>query len=133
MKVQWSGYWNECVSELTGAFLLVLIGSGSVVAESLIGFPSAVEGLVFVAFVFGATVASMILLIGKRSGAHINPAISIASVLTGLFRRRLLVPYVVFQVAGGLLAGLTLKLLFGSLAPAADLGSTKLAAGVTPL
>jgi glycerol uptake facilitator-like aquaporin len=72
-------------------------------------------------------------LLGRFSGAHINPAISLAFSFAGTFRRRLFLPYVASQLTGGLLAGLSLKVVFGSIASSADLGSTKLAAGITPV
>lgn len=66
------------------------------------------------------------MLLGKYS-AHINPAVTLASALSGAVPRTLLIPYVSFQIVGGLLAGLTLRFLFGSMGSAASLGSTKLA------
>jgi glycerol uptake facilitator-like aquaporin len=82
---------------------------------------------------FGATVASVMLLLGRLSGAHINPAITLSNGLAGGLKRRLLLPYIVFQVIGSLLAGLSLKVALGSFAPSLYLGSTKLAAGISPI
>jgi len=124
---------SECVSEMGGTYLLVLLGPASVVVAPFVGFPSYFEALAFVALVFGGTVASAILLLGRRSGAHINPAITLANVLSGRFERRLFIPYVAFQVAGGLLAGLSLKVALGWVSSSASLGSTKLAVGVSPI
>lgn len=117
---------------MLGTYLLVFFGPGSVVAASVLGLSPA-EALLFVAAVFGTTVASVILGLGRFSGAHINPAITIGSALAGLLRRELFLPYVVFQVAGGVLAGLSLKLAFGTMGSSTYLGSTRLAAGVTPV
>lgn len=133
MTIPWSRYKAECLSEMVGTYLLVLIGPASVVAASLIAFPSPFEALAFVALVFGSVVFSVILLLGRHSGAHINPAITVAHAFAGIFDRELFVPYVAFQVAGGLLAGLTLKIVLGSIASTTDLGSTKLAVGVSPI
>jgi MIP family channel proteins len=94
---------------------------------------SSLEASVSVALVFGGTVASLILLLGKRSGAHINPAITIAHGLAGRFKRELFIPYVAFQLVGALLAGLTLRVAFGPPGESIGLGSTRLAAGVTPI
>lgn len=116
-----------------GTYLLVLIGPASVVVASLVGFPSPLEALAFVALVFGGVVFSVILLLGKHSGAHINPAITVAHAFAGMFESELFLPYVMFQAAGGLLAGLSLKIVFGSLASTTELGSTKLALGVSPI
>lgn len=118
---------------MVGTFLLVFIGPASVIVASVTPFPYSLEEFTFVALVFGCVVASVIFLLGRFSGAHINPAITVANGFAGSLKRELLLPYVVFQVVGGLLAGLSLKVVFGSFASSADLGSTKLAAGVTPI
>jgi len=89
--------------------------------------------LLFVAAVFGGTVASVILVLGRFSGAHINPAITVGSTLAGLLKRELFLPYLSFQVAGALLAGLSLKIAFGSLGSSTNLGSTQLASGISPI
>lgn len=117
---------------MAGTYLLVFFGPGSLVMATLLGFPP-VETLLFVAAVFGTTVASVILVLGRFSGAHINPAISLGSALSGLLRRELFVPYLVFQTAGGLLAGLSLRVAFGAVKSSVSLGSTKLAAGISPV
>jgi glycerol uptake facilitator-like aquaporin len=111
--------------------MLVLLGPGSVVVASLLRMGSA-ESLVFVAAVFGGTVAGMIRLLGWTSGANINPAVTLGSTVAGISEGDLLLPYVLFQICGSLLAGLTLALAFGSQGAATSLGSTKLAAAVSP-
>ena len=118
---------------MSGTYLLVFFGPASVVMVSLISSLTALETRAFIALAFGCVVACVIVLLGRFSGTHINPAVTLASSFGGIFRRRMLLPYVAFQVVGGLLAGLSLKIVFGSIAPSADLGSTKLAVGVTPV
>ena len=127
-----AGQRNRLFSEVLGTYLLVLIGPGSIIVVSLLGLPVH-EALVLVAASFGGTVGGVILLLGRLSGAHINPAITLGSTLSGSFSGRLLLPYVVSQVAGGLLAAFSLRMALGALGPVASLGSTELAAGVTPL
>jgi MIP family channel proteins len=127
-----SGYARRCLSELLGTYILVFVGPASVVLASLVPSISPLEQLTFVAIVFGCTVASIIVFFGRWSGAHVNPAITVASTLAGVHRRELLLPYVSSQVLGGLLAGLSLKLVFSGLAPSAYLGSTRMASGITP-
>jgi glycerol uptake facilitator-like aquaporin len=117
---------------MLGTYLLVFIGPGSLVVTSLLQLPS-MEALAIVAAVFGCTVGSVILVLGIFSGANINPAITVASVLAGAVKRELFIPYLFFQVAGALLAGLSLFLVFHPFNSSASLGSTKLAVGVTPL
>jgi len=93
-----------------------------------------VTALVFVACIFGGTVALVILLLGKHSGAHINPAVTLAHVFAGKTKTELILPYLCFQALGGIIAAFTLRLFFlsQSVMPA-NLGSTELAVGVTPL
>ena len=89
------------VSELIGTFCLVLVGPGAVVVGlSNLG----------ISIAFGSIVTLMILCFGKVSGAHINPAVSIAFYLIEKEKRYL--GYTLFQLIGGLLAGVVLLLLF---------------------
>ncbi len=124
-----AGCKRQCASELLGTYLLVFLGPGSIVAASLWGL-SSIQSLLFVAAVFGSTVASVILVLGRFSGAHINPAISVGSAVAGLLKRELFLPYLVFQVTGALLAGICLRLLLGAGGLDSHLGSTQLASGV---
>jgi len=122
---------RECSAEFLGTYLLVLFGAGSVIVSSVIrGF----DALVFVAGIFGGTVALIILLLGKHSGAHINPAVTIAHAFAKRHRNDLILPYLCFQGLGAVVAGLTLRFFFlnRTVFPA-DLGSTELARGVNPL
>jgi len=56
---------------------------------------------------------------------HINPAITVAHAVADAIRQGVLIPYVGFQILGGLLAGLTLRLMFQSVDSVIILGSTK--------
>jgi MIP family channel proteins len=92
------------------------------------------DALIFVAAIFGGTVMLAIVLLGKHSGAHINPAVTIAHAFARRTRDDLILPYLCFQGLGAVLAALTLRMFFlnESVFPA-DLGSTELARGVNPL
>ncbi len=83
--------------------MLVLIGPGIVAAVSLAQSITPFEALLIIGFAFGAIVASVILLLGRISGAHINPAITLAHTIAGKTTREMFVPYISFQVLGGLL------------------------------
>jgi glycerol uptake facilitator-like aquaporin len=131
MILPYATYRKECLSELVGTYLLVLIGPSSVIVASLIPEFNALQALIFVASSFGGTVAIVIVLFGKYS-AQINPAVTLAHGLANLTRHDVLVLYLCFQLTGALLAGLTLRLVFGSSGLADSLGSTKLAVGVNP-
>jgi aquaporin Z len=130
-SIQRADRTRRCLAEMLGTYLLVFLGPGSIVLVAYLGFPAA-GSLVFVAGVFGGTVAGVILLLGRFSGANINPAVTIGSTVAGTSRRGLLLPYLAFQASGAILAGLTLRAVFGNLASSASLGSTKLAAGISP-
>jgi glycerol uptake facilitator-like aquaporin len=86
-----------------------------------------------VALTFGVCVSVIILLIGEHSGAVINPALTLAAASARLLRLNLVIPYLLFQAAGGILAGLTLRIVFSPLVDTTSLGSTKLAASVGPM
>jgi len=122
---------RECSAEFVGTYLLVLFGAGSVMVSTVIkGF----EALLFVAGIFAVTVAVNILLLGKHSGAHINPAVTIAHALSRKTRNDLILPYLIFQGLGALTAALTLRIFFlNQTVFPADLGSTELARGLNPL
>ncbi|MDA4118836.1 MAG: aquaporin [Thaumarchaeota archaeon] len=123
---------RQCLSELLGTYLLVSLGPGSVIATSALGI-APLESLLIIATAFGCAVGGIIILLGRFSGAHINPAISVASATAGVFKRNLLLPYVLFQLTGAILAGLSLRIVFGNLGASTSLGSTTLAAGVPPI
>jgi MIP family channel proteins len=89
------------------------------------------EALLIIGFAFGATVAIVILLLGRISGAHINPAITLAHTIAGKTSLEMFLPYVSFQVLGGLLGAFTVKLIFSQLGSSVDFGATKLASGVS--
>jgi len=119
------------MSELLGTYLLVLVGPGTVAAVSLAQGISTFEALVIIGFAFGATVALVILLLGRISGAHINPAITLAHTVAGKTTLEMFLPYISSQALGGLLGAFTVKLMFSQFGSPADLGATKLANGVS--
>ena len=124
--------WRKrCLSELLGTYLLVLIGPATIAAVSLAQGITPFEALVIIGFAFGATVALVILLFGRISGAHINPAITLAHTIAGKTTLEMFVPYISFQLLGGLLGAYTVKLIFSQFGSSVDLGATKLASGVS--
>jgi MIP family channel proteins len=111
----------------------VLIGPGTIAAVSQAQGITSFEALLIIGFAFGATVALVILLLGRISGAHINPAITLAHTIAGKTSLEMFLPYISSQVLGGLLGAFTVKLIFTQFASSVDLGATKLASGVSPL
>ncbi|MEZ4632457.1 MAG: aquaporin Z [Deinococcales bacterium] len=91
-------------------FWLVLGGCGSAVLAA--AFPDVGIGLLGVSLAFGLTVLTMAYAIGHISGCHLNPAVSIGLwVGGGVFRLKDLVPYIVSQVLGAIVAGGVLYLI----------------------
>jgi aquaporin Z len=93
-------------AEFLGTFWLVLGGCGSAVLAA--AFPNVGIGLLGVSLAFGLTLLTMAYTIGHISGCHINPAVSIGLWAGGRFTANQLVPYIVAQVLGGIVAGAVL-------------------------
>ena len=90
-------------AEFFGTFWLVLGGCGSAVLAAAI--PDVGIGLVGVALAFGLTVLTMAYAIGHISGCHLNPAVSVGLWAGGRFPANQLLPYIVSQVLGAVVAG----------------------------
>ncbi|WP_162062657.1 aquaporin Z [Vibrio taketomensis] len=94
---------NKYIAELFGTFWLVLGGCGSAVLAA--GFPDIGIGLLGVSLAFGLTVVTMAYAIGHISGCHLNPAITIGLWAGGRFDAKDVLPYIIAQVIGGIIAG----------------------------
>jgi aquaporin Z len=90
-------------AEFIGTFWLVLGGCGSAVLAA--AFPDVGIGLLGVSLAFGLTVLTMAYAIGHISGCHLNPAVSIGLWAGGRFPAGKLLPYIIAQVLGGIVAG----------------------------
>lgn len=102
--------WRRLVAEALGAFCLVFAGTGAIVVNAVAGNPLGHGG---VAAAFGLVVAIMIFGLGHLSGAHLNPAVTIAFWSARHFPAGEVGPYVLAQLAGAILASLALRGLFG--------------------
>jgi aquaporin Z len=111
---------KKCGAEFFGTFWLVLGGCGSAVLAA--AYPELGIGFLGVALAFGLTVLTMAYAIGPISGCHLNPAISIGLCAAGRFPAKELVPYIVSQVLGGIVAGGVLYII-ASGAPGFDLSN----------
>jgi aquaporin Z len=89
-------------AEFFGTFWLVLGGCGSAVLAA--AFPQVGIGFLGVAFAFGLTVLTMAFAIGHISGCHLNPAVSIGLWAGGRFPAKDLIPYIVVQLIGAIVA-----------------------------
>ncbi|AXY00644.1 aquaporin Z [Vibrio alfacsensis] len=94
---------NKYMAELFGTFWLVLGGCGSAVLAA--GFPDLGIGLLGVSLAFGLTVLTMAFAIGHISGCHLNPAVTVGLWAGGRFDTKDVVPYIIAQVIGGIIAG----------------------------
>ncbi|MGH9195769.1 MAG: aquaporin Z, partial [Acidimicrobiia bacterium] len=94
---------KKLAAEFVGTFWLVLGGCGSAVLSA--AFPNVGIGLLGVSFAFGLTVLTMAFAIGHISGCHLNPAVSVGLLVGGRFPAKDLVPYIVAQVLGAIVAG----------------------------
>jgi aquaporin NIP len=100
---------RRLLGEFLGTFGLVFCGTGAIVINQESNGAITHLGI---AMTFGLIVMAMILSFGHISGAHINPAVSIALCVSKRFRWRHLAPYILAQLAGGLLASSALHYLF---------------------
>ncbi len=119
--------WRRAFAELWGTFLLVLVGAGGAVASAQSG-----GELSRTAAAVGPGIMVMVAVyfIGSVSGAHLNPAVTLAFALRRNFPWTRVPGYVTAQLVGAALAAGFLRALFG---PVADIGATVPSHGVTAL
>jgi MIP family channel proteins len=110
---------QRAAAEAVGTFMLVFAGTGAIVISATHEEAISHEG---VAASFGLTVMVVIYALGHISGAHINPAVTLAFAAVRHFQLRDVAPYWLAQLSGALAASLLLRLLFGD---TAALGATR--------
>lgn len=109
---------RRLAAELLGTTLLVLVGTGCVMTNVI---SQGALGLTGIALTWGFLVTALIATIGGISGAHINPAVTVALTVTGRFPLREAVGYILAQCAGASLASLILLATLGNVS---NLGAT---------
>ncbi|BAZ31559.1 putative channel protein [Cylindrospermum sp. NIES-4074] len=109
---------REALAEGIGTFILVFVGTGAVMVNNI--SQGAITHL-GISFVFGAVVAALIYGIGHLSGAHFNPAVTLAFWSSGFFSKRRVIPYILAQLIGAIAAS---ALLLTTLGRVANLGAT---------
>lgn len=97
---------KKLFAEFFGTFWLVFGGCGSAVFAA--GVPDIGIGLLGVAFAFGLTVLTMAYAVGHISGGHFNPAVSFGLLAGGRFSAKDLIPYIVAQCLGAIVAAASL-------------------------
>ena len=117
--------WRRWFSEFMGTFLLVAVAAGAGMVNQR--FDDSV-GRVAAVIAPGLMVMAMIMFMGKVSGAHFNPVVSIAFALRGDFPWHRVPPYVIAQLLGALTAAAFLQVVIDTSAAA---GSTYPGAGVS--
>lgn len=108
---------RRCVGEALGTFALVAVGPGAVMVAAKTG----AFGHTGVALAFGLVVTLIVVSLGKVSGAHVNPAVTLGFWSVGQFRGAEVAPYVVAQCVGAVGASLLCGWLLG---PVGDFGAT---------
>jgi aquaporin Z len=126
----WTLHWREYLAEFIGTALLVLFGlslviiifgEGSPVAQVI---PNIKARQMITGFLFGCIGASIAVSpIGKVSGAHINPVVTIAFRMMGKLNLRTTLAYIIVQLAGAVLGSVPL-LVWGSMGKSIDFGAT---------
>lgn len=100
---------QRCVSEILGTFIMVFCGTGAIVINEQTNGAITHLGI---AITFGLVVMSLIYSLGHVSGAHMNPAVTIAFCLAKKFPLKNVLPYIASQLTGAILASVVLKMLF---------------------
>ncbi|WP_299052849.1 aquaporin Z [uncultured Polaribacter sp.] len=100
---------KKYIAEFFGTFWLVFGGCGSAIFAA--GYPDLGIGFVGVSLAFGLTVLTMAYAVGHISGGHFNPAVSVGLFAAGKFSIKELIPYIIAQLIGAILAASALYLI----------------------
>ncbi len=98
---------KKLIAELIGTFILVFAGTGAIIINDIAN----AIGHVGIALTFGFVIVALIYSFAHVSGAHFNPAVTVAFWSMGEFERKNVIPYISAQILGGVLASLALYLL----------------------
>ena len=102
---------RKLAAEVFGTFSLVFAGTGAIIINDVSGGTISHVG---VAFTFGLIVLAMIYALGDVSGCHLNPAVTLGFFAARRFEWQRVMPYILAQCAGALLASLALRAMFPS-------------------
>ncbi|MBY0460669.1 MAG: aquaporin [Gemmataceae bacterium] len=117
---------RKVIAEAFGTFVLLFAGTGAVVVNDTFGGVTHVG----IALTFGLVVLAMIYAVGDVSGAHLNPAVTVAFAAAGRFPARCVLPYLAAQLGGAFVASVLLRSLFpdhptlGATLPAGGVGQS---------
>lgn len=117
---------RKSLAELVGTYIFVLFGPGSIVAF-IAAFNQTLNPstLFYLATTFGLGISIGIMAAASISGGHVNPAVTIAMFVVGRFPGKYVLPYIISQLIGAVLASATVALLFGyNVANSVQFGAT---------
>jgi aquaporin Z len=100
---------RKYIAEIIGTFALIFCGTGAIIINQESGGAITHAGI---AATFGLIVIAMIYTVGNISGAHLNPAVTIAFWVAKVFPAKEILPYIISQGIGAFLASLVLRFLF---------------------
>ena len=109
-----TGIRRASAAEAYGTFLLVMIGPGTITAMRFAGLGTSGPALGVIGLAHGVALLVAIYSIGHISGAHINPAVTIAAWATHKIEARRVAPYIIAQLVGASIAGVTQLVLWSS-------------------
>jgi MIP family channel proteins len=109
---------REVVAEALGTFILVFVGTGAIIVDRI--SQGAITHL-GISIVFGSIVTALIYTLGHISGAHLNPAVTLAFWQSGVFPGNRVIPYIFAQCTGAIAASILLRSTFGMVG---NLGAT---------
>ena len=104
--------YKKCLAEFIGTFFLVFVGNCAIIINALSKNPI---GHIGVALAFGLIIFIMVFSCGDISGAHFNPAVTIAFYISGKLKIKDVVTYIASQLLGAIAASFLLRVIFGEI------------------
>lgn len=101
--------FQQYLAEFIGTYFLLFFGTGAMVVNQVYG---GVIGHFGIAFAWGIVVIAMIYALGEKSGAHINPAVTISFLVLKKISLKKSTGYIVSQILGAIFASFTLRFMF---------------------
>ena len=97
----------QCFFEFLGTFVMILLGCGVVACTTLKDSKGSGAGWIVITIAWGLAVMCGVFIAGPYTGAHLNPAVTFGLALAGKFDWAMVIPYMVSQLIGAFLGGLT--------------------------
>lgn len=120
--------WQKYLAEGLATFAFVFVLAGATLVQGVTG----TLGVPGVALAGGLALLAMVYATGHHSGAHLNPAVTVALWATGHVKTTIGVGYIISQLVGGVVAALFLRVVYASASPSLQLGNVWLGSGITP-